>query len=123
MRGCGPGPRRGNAVELSFRDSFGFIDLPFIDGFLGYTGWRGSWRFRSIITHTGNFIEEFAENGQGQFRALGREDKGFFSQSDHGMFELGFGPRRMVGMALVHKSAEAAMLLRTIQPEASHSVS
>jgi RNA-directed DNA polymerase len=27
-----------NAVELSLRDSFGFIDLPFIDGFLGYAG-------------------------------------------------------------------------------------
>ena len=32
-----PGPE-GNAVELSLRHAFGLIDLPLIDGFLGYPG-------------------------------------------------------------------------------------
>jgi hypothetical protein len=30
---------RANAVELSLRHAFGLIDLPLIDGFLGYPGW------------------------------------------------------------------------------------
>ena len=43
-------------------------------------------------------MEEFAENHQGQFWASGRQDKGFFGQGDHGMFELRLGARRMVGI-------------------------
>jgi hypothetical protein len=43
-------------------------------------------------------MEEFAENDQSQFRTSWRQDKGFLGQRDHGMFELGLGARRMVGI-------------------------
>ena len=51
----------------------------------------------TVIANAGNFVQEFAEDNQGQFRTFGREHEGFFGQGDHGMFELGFGGRRMVG--------------------------
>jgi len=59
---------------------------------------RGSWRFGSVIAHTSDLIEEFGEYQQGQCRTFWRQDEGFFGQGDHGMFELGFGSRRMVGI-------------------------
>ena len=50
-----------NTVELSVCHSFGFIDLPFVNGFLGDTGLRGSWDFRSVIAHPGYLVQEFGE--------------------------------------------------------------
>ena len=89
-----PAPRHpggtGNTVELSGCHSFGFINLPFVNGFFGDTGLRGSWDFGSVIAHPGALVEEFGEDHQGPFRTFWRQDKGFFGQGDHGMFELGF---------------------------------
>jgi hypothetical protein len=59
-----------NTVELSVCHSFGFIDLPFVNGFFGDTGLRGSWDFRSVIAHPGYLVQEFGEYHQGPFRTF-----------------------------------------------------